>query len=321
MKTSKKISPILGLIFGILAVSTASIFIRFAQKDAPSLVVAAGRMGIATILLAPFAFSRSLKEIKKLDCKIVFFLILAGVFLGFHFATWITSLEFTSVASSVVLVTTAPLWVALLSPIFLKEKIPAWIFVGLLVSLTGSIVVGLNSACDWTTSGMSCVPIRNLFAGKAFWGNLLALAGALLSCGYLMVGRRIRNQLSLLTYTFSVYGIASLVLFLLVIISRIPIQIYPIQTWTWIILLAIIPQLIGHSTFNYFLKYLSAAFVSIALLGEPIGTVILAYLFLRESPSVLEIIGGLLILMGIIIANATNRQHASEPEGIEFIQE
>ncbi|MBA4386299.1 MAG: EamA family transporter [Anaerolinea sp.] len=308
MKTSIKIPPFLGLLFGILAVSTASIFIRFAQVQAPSLVIAAGRLSIATLLLSPFVILRSWPEIKAIPKRTFGLLILAGLFLGLHFATWITSLEYTSVASSVVLVATAPLWVALLSPFFLKEKTSAAVFMGLVISLVGSVIVGLNSACHFASGQMVCVPFSNMFSSRGYVGNLLALAGALFSGGYLMIGRRVRHNLSLPVYTFLVYGFAALVLLVMVLISGIPVASYSFATWIWIILLALVPQLLGHSTFNYFLKSLSAAFVSIALLGEPIGTVILAFLLLREKPTLFEIGGGILILIGIFVASRANNQ-------------
>lgn len=311
MKQShQNISPVAGLFLGILAVSTASIFIRFAQKETSSLLIAAGRMTLAALFLAPFALKRTIGELQKIERKSIILLALAGVFLGFHFATWITSLEYTSVASSVVLVTTAPLWVALLSPLFLKEKISSWIFAGLIISLAGSVIVGLNSVCHWTHGQFVCESMTAMFEGRAFWGNLLALAGALLSGGYLMVGRRVRSKFSLSTYTFVVYGISALVLLMLVALTKTPIGKPSYATWLWIILLAVVPQIIGHSTFNYFLKYLSATFVSIALLGEPVGTVILAYLFLRESPSWMEVAGGLLILAGIAVATVSNQRQS-----------
>ena len=314
MKPSIKLSPFLGLCFGILAVSTASIFIRFAQAGAPSLVIAAGRLNIATLLLMPFVLIRSWNEIRAIPKRMLAFLALAGLFLGLHFATWITSLEYTSVASSVVLVATAPLWVALLSPIFLKEKTNAAVFVGLLISLAGSIIVGLNSACHFTGGQMECIRFDSLFSGRGFIGNLLALAGALCSSGYLMIGRRVRHALSLPVYTFLVYGTAALVLIIMVVVSGTSVEAYSAPTWIWIILLALVPQLLGHSTFNYFLRSLSAAFASIALLGEPIGTVILAFLFLHESPSWLEICGGILILAGILVASRTADKKQPKPE-------
>ena len=310
--TKPLIPPITGLLIGILAVSTASLFIRFAQTEVPSIVIAAGRMSIATIILAPFVFFRHPGALRGIDKRTWIFLILAGGFLGFHFASWITSLEYTSVASSVVLVTTAPLWVALLSPIFLKEKLTRWIVAGLIISLAGSVIVGLSSNCQITLGQLNCAGFADFFKGRHFIGNVLALTGAFLSGGYLMAGRRVRNSLGLTNYAFIVYGIASLVLIILVIISGKPISGYSPINYAWIFALALIPQLVGHTAFNWALKYLSAAFVSIALLGEPVGTVILAYLFLKEKPTVLEILGGILILTGIMVATRKGKIEEKE---------
>src|SRR5512135_1930028 len=119
----KYFSPAIGLTFGILAASSASIFIRFAQQDAPSLVIAAYRLTLATVILAPFALMQRRRELRSIGWRKLSLMLLSGIFLGFHFATWITSLRYTSVPSSAVLVATSPLWVALLAPIFLKEKI------------------------------------------------------------------------------------------------------------------------------------------------------------------------------------------------------
>jgi drug/metabolite transporter (DMT)-like permease len=303
MEQSRRFSPVIGLLIGILSVSTASLFIRFAQEEVPSFVIAAGRLAVAVLFLAPFAISKGRREIPGLPRRTIFLLISSGLFLGLHFATWITSLEYTSVASSVVIVTTAPLWVALLSPIFLKEKITKWVILGLLISLFGSIVVGLNGVCEISKGRLVCQDFINLFNGKAAIGNGLALTGAFLSAGYLIVGRRVRNSVSLLTYTFFVYTIAAFMLIILVAMRGQTFIGYSANMYLWIAALAVIPQLIGHSSFNWALKYLSAAYVSIALLGEPIGTVILAFLFLKESPTILEIIGGISILCGILIAS------------------
>jgi drug/metabolite transporter (DMT)-like permease len=300
---SKELSPYLGLLIGIAAVSTASIFIRFAQGDAPSFVIAAGRMLIASCLLAPFAFKTLRQELPQQSRQTRLLLLLGGVFLGAHFAAWITSLEFTSVASSVVIVTTAPLWVAILSPVLLKEKITRWVVAGLLISLVGSFIVGLSSACQIAEGQLACSAVFSGVPGKMIIGNLLALLGAFMSAGYLLVGRKIRNSLSLGSYTFSVYSIAALFLLLLVIVFREPVTGFSTSTYMFIIALALIPQIVGHSSFNWALKYLPAAMVSIALLGEPIGTIILSFLLLKESPTVFEVVGGILILLGILVAS------------------
>lgn len=305
------IPPVTGLLVGILSVSTASLFIRFAQVEVPSIVIAAGRMTLATVFLAPFVLGRKSHVLQQIDKKTWLLLGLAGLFLGFHFATWITSLEYTTVASSVVLVTTAPLWVALLSPVFLKESINRWVFLGLVISLGGSVIVGLSGNCQIVQGNLTCLGFEGMFSGGHFAGNLLALGGAFLSGGYLMIGRRVRNSVDLPTYTFVVYGFAALVLMIIVIITGSKISGYSPINYVWILALAVVPQLIGHSAFNWALKYLSAAFVSIALLGEPVGTVILAYFFLAEVPSVLEVVGGALILAGIFIAT---RRKKIEPD-------
>ena len=307
-------SPIFGLLSGILAVSSASLLIRFSQREASSLVIAAFRMALAALIVAPFCLGKFKREILKTQKKTILLLILSGLFLAFHFAFWITSLEYTSVASSVVLVTTAPLWVALLSPVFLKEKLSRWIIIGLAVSLAGSIVVGLSSSCGLAQGGIACEGFASAFQGRAFIGDLMALAGAFLSGGYLMVGRKVRGEVSLSSYIFSVYSVSALVLMTLVLITGARITGFSGQTYLWIIALAIVPQIIGHSVFNWALKYLSAAYVSIALLGEPVGTVILTMIFLRELPAIMELVGGVLILVGIFLAT---RVEKSAPELVE----
>ncbi len=293
---------LVGLIIGIMAVSTGSIFIRFAQVEMPSLVIAAGRLSLATLAIFPFAIRSWKLNPITISKKTLALLILSGVFLGLHFITWVTSLEHTSVASSVVLVTTAPLWVALLSPIFLKEKITKWVLAGLGIALSGAILVGMGGGCEIIDGQLACRGLEGFWSGEHFYGNVLALMGAIFSGAYLMVGRSVRNKLSLPVYTTIVYGVASIVLFLIIIFTNTPITGYSPNMYLWVIGMALIPQVIGHTAFNWALKYLSAAYVSIALLGEPIGAVILATLLLKETPGILEIVGGILILLGITLA-------------------
>ncbi len=302
---TKRFPPSIVLGIGILAVSTASLFIRFAQETTASLVIAAVRMAVATLVLTPVVLTSYRHELGSLSRKQLLMLLLGGVFLGFHFATWITSLEYTSVASSVVLVTTAPLWVAILAPLVLHEKLTRNLLIGLAIALAGSTVVTLSSNCQITGRFLTCDGFEQILQGKAFVGNVLALAGAFLSAGYLMVGRVSRGKLSLPAYAFVVYGVAATVLILLVLISGEQVTGLPPMSYVWLVLLGLVPQLVGHSSFNWALKYLPATYVSIALLGEPVGTVILAYLFLAEAPTVIEIVGGVMILGGILISSQT----------------
>jgi len=298
------LSPYVGLMIGILAASSASIFIRFAQLEAPSLVIAAYRLALATIILAPLALTRRRHELKSLDRRQVGLMVLSGFFLGCHFATWISSLKYTSVPSSAVLVKTSPLWVALLSPIFLKERLRKIVGVGLVIALAGSIIVGGSEACQISASGLNCESISQAIGGKSMLGNALAFAGAWFAAFYLIIGRKVRSGLSLLTYTFVVYGTAAVTLVIMVAVSGESLVGYSPTTSLFFLALAIIPQLIGHSSFNWALKFLPAALVSIVLLGEPISSSILAFFILKEPPTVLEGLGGILILFGIYLATA-----------------
>jgi drug/metabolite transporter (DMT)-like permease len=301
-----RISPILGLFVAVLAASTSSIFIRFAQTEAPSLAIAAWRLCFASMVLVPMAIARNRAEIGLLKPGSLALLALSGIFLCFHFASWITSLEYTTVPSSVVLVTTSPLWVAVLSPLVLRERLPGVVWIGLTIALLGGTIVGGGQACQIGQTGIDCSGFQNFLNGRPLFGNFLALVGAWCGAGYLLVGRWVRPTLSLLSYTAIVYGIAAVGLVILALVTHTQLFGFQPVTFIWFVLLALIPQLIGHSTYNWALRYLSAAYVSIALLGEPIGTSILALLLLKESPTILEIVGGILTLIGIFIASRVN---------------
>ena len=292
----------LALVAAIAAVSTASIFIRFAQADAPSLVIAALRLTFATLLLAPLALSRHRDELQTLTRKEITLAVFSGLFLTAHFATWITSLEYTTVASSAVFVSTGPLWVALLSPFLLNERLSRASLFGLALALIGGTVVGLSDACV-LQNGIQCPELGQVLQGQVMWGNFLALAGAWAVTGYLILGRKLRAKMSLVTYIFLVYGIAALGLIVVMFAAGQSPLGYPLQAYVWIFLLALIPQIIGHSTFNWALGYLPAAFVAVTTLGEPVGSAVLAFFILQETPSPVMILGGALILFGIYLAS------------------
>jgi drug/metabolite transporter (DMT)-like permease len=308
------VPPFVAILFGILAVSTASIFIRFAQKEAASLVIAAWRLTIASIILVPVAATTHKRELSSLTRGDLLLALLSGLFLALHFATWITSLQYTTVASSVVLVSTVPLWVALLSPVTIKEPIRKAVLVGLILALIGGVVVGLSDACSMVTGRLTCPSPADFMHGRAFMGDLLALCGAIAGAGYLLIGRKLRAKMSLISYISLVYGMAAVVLVIIMLSAKENPFGYTPTIYLWLILLAVIPQLIGHSTFNWALGYLSAAYVSITLLGEPIGSTLLAYFILGETPTILKLMGGVLILVGIYIASRSEAAPVPVPE-------
>jgi len=280
------IRPYLGLATGIVAVSFASIFIRLAE--APSLVIAASRLTIASLILAPMAIIRSREELRALTRADVRLALLSGLFLGLHFATWISSLEYTSVASSVVFVSTSPIFVGLASHFLLRERVSPKMFVGIAVAVLGGMIIGY---------GDFGLGVRELF------GDLLAIAGAVAVSGYWLVGRKLRRQLSLLPYIFLVYATAAAFMIVLCLATGHSFSGYPRQTYLMFFLLAVVPQIIGHSSFNWALKYLPATFVVVSTLGEPIGSTILAHFILNEVPTLAKIGGGVLILAGIYVAS------------------
>ena len=293
----------LAIFIAILAVSTGSIFIRLAQDNGvPSLVIAAMRLSIATLLLVPITLTRHRAELRLLTRREWGLALLSGLFLSVHFATLITSLEYTAVVASVVLVSTGPLWVALLSPSFLREVPSRWVWIGMILALAGGIIVGLSSSCSLRGVSISCPPLADMMAGSAFLGNFLALVGAWTVAGYLMIGRRLRAKVSLVPYITVIYGVAALALIVYMLAAgETPFGYAPIN-YLWMLCLALIPQLIGHSTYNWALRYIPASLVSVTTLGEPIGSAILAFFILSETPTPLTLIGGVFILAGIYIS-------------------
>ena len=271
------------LLIGIIAVSTASIFIKLC--DAPVLIIATYRMVLASLVLMPFAWRE--KTWRGWGRNELGWSLLSGLFLSLHFALWIASLKYTSVASSVVLVTTHPIFVGIGGWLLLKERIGLNLIFGIALSVLGS---GLISYGDWNLS-------KETLLGDGF-----ALLGAIAASGYLLVGRKMRKDRNLISYIFPVYSTAGLILILLALIFQKPFFGYSSSTYFYLLLLALVPQLIGHTTFNWALKYLPASMVAVAILGEPIGSTILARLILGEGLTVWKTLGGISIFSGILIA-------------------
>ena len=304
----KPFAPQWAILLGILATSTASIFIRFALAEAPALVIAALRLSLASLILVPLAYLRYRSELRSLTGRQACLALLSGLFLGLHFASWITSLAYTSVASSVVLVSTSPLIVGLLSPLLLRERLTRTLLASLAVALGGAALVGLGDACAVDAEGVNCPPLADFVRGRAFLGDLLAFGGAAAGAGYFMIGRRLRARLSLIAYITLVYGAAAIFLTLAMLASGAQPTGYSPITYLWILLLALVPQLLGHSAFNWALRYLPATYVTLTTLGEPIGSALLAYLLLQETPTPLKLLGGGLILAGIALASRSARE-------------
>jgi len=287
---------------GITAISFASIFIRFAQAEGvPTLSIAAWRLVVASAVLLPYAAATRRDEIRDLTRREKLLLCASGIFLGLHFATWIASLGYISVASSVVLVSMGPLFVGLGSWLFLRERPGARMFAGILLAAAGCIVI------SWGDLGKG---------QNQLFGDLLALTGAVMVAGYLMIGRKVRARRSLVTYVALVYGVAMVTLLAIVLVAQQPMLGFSPAAYAWLLLLGLVPQLIGHSTLNWALRHLSATYVSIITLAEPLCSGLLAYLILREAVSWPTALGGALILAGIFIAGQAEMHAAGQSSGL-----
>lgn len=332
---------------GVLVASSAAIMIRFAQAGGyPSPSLAAGRLGFAALVLWAYRPAASLRELGTVSWRDLALCALAGVFLALHFGFWITSLEFTSVAGSVALVTTSPLWVGLLGPLFLRERPRLMTMVAALVAIAGAVLIGLGDALidleAAATAGAatraaagataraagaaagaapgagaaeSVAGAASVLVSGSLRGNLLALLGAVSISGYLLIGRAVRARVSLGSYVRLVYGTAAVALVLYTVARGIPLVPPNSQLLIWAVLLAIGPQLLGHTSFNWALKHFSTVVVTVIILGEPVGSALLAAALLGEFPASapvafggavyylpLQIIGIVLLLSGVVLA-------------------
>ena len=281
------------LFIGVAAVSSAAVLIR--EADAPALVIAAYRLGLAALPMGTLALAAGRRGTSR--DGLWMWPLLAGAFLALHFGFWIASLQQTSVITSVVLVTTNPLFVGLASPLVLRERVSAATWAGIGIATVGAAVM----AAEDLGEGLGTLA-----------GDLYALLGAVFGACYLMIGRRVRPQVSWAGYVGVVYSAAAVLLVASVLVTREPFTGYSTKTFLMMGLLALVPQLVGHSAINWSLAYVPAALVAVAILGEAVGATILAAIVLQETPSALEITGALLVLTAVYVALRPGRVPAGE---------
>ena len=284
-------SPWLTLLLAVVCVSFGSIFIRFAA--APALAVAFYRVGLAAVLIAPLALRPALAQWPRLAPRQRLALAGSGIALALHFATWIKSLEYTSIAASVLLVNLAPLFTLLLSWLALREPVTPRVAGAIALALLGA---GSIAAADWSGGGRA--PVK---------GDLLALAGAAALSTYHVIGRGLREALPLAAYIQGVWTTAAAALALLLVLAGVPFAPYPARSVVFFFLLALVPTLGGHGLVNLSLRQLPAPVVGLFLLGEPIGATLLGWICFSELPGALTFIGGALVLaaLGLVV---TTRQ-------------
>ncbi|MGM9950392.1 MAG: DMT family transporter [Lysinibacillus sp.] len=279
---NEKVGPYMAIIIGVASVSMSAIFVKLANAE--SAVIAFYRMFFSVLIMSPIFFLKYRSELKQLHKKDWAYSIIAGIFLAFHFILWFESLNYTSVASSTVLVTLQPLFAFVGTYIFFKEKVSLQSIVAGGVAIVGSFLIGWG---DFRISG------------SALYGDVLALVACALITGYLLFGQDVRKRLSLITYTMVVYSVSTVCLFFYVLIMGQSFGPYETSDWFWFIMLALVPNLLGHTLFNWALKWVSTNTISVAILFEPVGAAVLAYFIFAEKLVLSQIVGGLIIVAGI----------------------
>jgi len=295
--------PYLALLIGVLAVSTSAIFVKLSSAPAP--ITATYRMVFSALLTLPLLYwsPGALREVARMNRKEWLLTTLSGAFLALHFLLWFESLQYTSVASSTVLVTLQPLFAFVGGYFLFGEKLRPLAIAGGLLAIVGSFIIGWG---DFRIGGM------------ALWGDILALLGAATVTAYFLIGQYVRRAMSLTVYTLIVYAISSLFLIAYDLLLGYPLVGYPGSDWLWFFCLALIPTLLGHTIFNWAVKWLSTSTISMSILGEPVGTSILAYFILGEIVTLPQWIGGGVILLGIFlfIRNNTPGKEVKSDESV-----
>src|SRR5262245_8835572 len=289
------VAPYLVLFGGVLVAASSSIMIRLAQQlGMSSPLIAAGRLSFAALILLPLAIAYAGGELRALRRRDLLLGVVSGAFLAIHFSAWILSLEYTSVASSAALVATNPFWIALASLLLFRERLSPATWIATLVPIAGSVIIGFSDG-------------GGADGRNALLGDGLALLGALAMSSYLLVGRSLRRRLSTLAYIWLVYTSAAVVLVLVALVAGegshpSKLASYPPVAYLLVLGLAIGPQLLGHTSFNWSLRHLSATFVAVAGLGEPIGSALLALLIFGQQFKPMQLLGFVVLLAGIVVA-------------------
>ena len=272
------------LALGVAAIGAAAIFIRLAEADA--MTIAAYRMVVGTAVVGAFALVTARCQFAAIRREDGPWLLLAGAFLAAHFAVWITSLQLTSLANSVFLVTTTPVFAALGSHFVVRDRIGALMAFAVVLSVAGGLVLAMGE-----TGG----------AGH-LGGDALAAAGAVAMGGNLLVGRRVRRSVPFLPYVTVVYAVAAVLLCAAVLASGAQVTGMPADAYLWMALAGLVPQAVGHSTLNWALAHAPATTVAMSTRAEPIIATLLAIPVLGEVPPWTILPGGALLFAGVVFA-------------------
>ena len=274
----------LAVLLGVAGVSLSAVLVRW--STAPSLILVLYRVGMAAALLAPYTLLRHREELRALARREVLLCLASGAFLGLHFAAYFESLRYTSIASSVVLVDTEVLFVALGTVLVLRQRLSGRAWLAVALAFGGSVVIAMAD----TAVGPDAVR-----------GDIIALSGALCMAVYTMIGAVCRKNISTTVYTFLVYCSAALTVLVIALFSGLPLAGYGAENVLTAFGMAVFCTLLGHSVFSWGLKYLPPAFISTAKLLEPVFASVWGLALFGERPGVLTLLGGAVIIAGVAL--------------------
>lgn len=275
--------PTLPVFVGVIAVSFSSIFIKLCS--APAGAIGMYRLAFSVIVLIPWAIHQ-FPKVRTLSRRDGIALIVSGVLLGLHFLLWIGSLKHTSIASSMIITSLQPGFVAIGATFMFRERLSTRGYVSLVCALVGTMIVGIGDEHG---------------SKSTIYGDLLSLFGTVAISGYMLVGQRVRARLPSSAYNASVFAIATVTLLFFNLSARAPMAGFRPVDWLWIALLALIPTLFGHALFNWLLQYLNATTLSVTILGEPLGAILLAAWILHSPITLHQVIGGIVTLVGVAL--------------------
>lgn len=290
-----RINPHILVFLAVIDVSFAAIFIRLLQDNfaTPFLIIAFYRLFFTFLILTPiFLWMKGWKQLRVINRTTMFKIVGAGILLALHFGSWILSLENTSIASSIIIVNTGSLFAVIFAYLLLKEQVTRRHIVGIILAFAGVIFIAL---ADWSQN-------------SALLGDLLAFFSAITFGFYLLVGRQVRKQLELIPYVYLLYS--TTMLCLAGMVGGFGFSFYPYSSveFSLFIALAVVPTIFGHTLYNWALKYVDTAIIGVAILGEPIGSILLGFVILGEIPHYIVLIGGIFVLIGIYITFRGNRR-------------
>jgi drug/metabolite transporter (DMT)-like permease len=289
--TQRATQPYVILVITLCAASFAAILIRYALNEGMNpLLIVATRLSLATLIYTPMVWKWHRPALAKMSRRALVYSMASGVFLGLHFIAFSLSLQHTTILVNQVITNIGPIWVALLEMFLLKARQPRVVWIGIFVSFLGGMIIAFGNAGGMKTTG------------DATFGTMLALVGSLLSSIYMVIGRRVRSEVSFIPYVWIVFGAGAITALVAAIVTGVPVIGYTPKAYLWLILIALVPQMIGHSGYNYLVGHFTATFISLVNLIVIVTSAVLAYLLFREVPGLAHEIGSLVIIGGVSLA-------------------